>query len=537
VAGGFIGCGIATATAELYDPATGTWSVTGSMSTARGTHTATLLPNGTVLVAGGGSTGGVATATAELYDPATGTWSVTGSMSTARAEHGGWQQQAPLLPNGQVLVAGGRDVADGCSSQGGTATATAELYDPVTGTWSVTGSMAVIRQDHEATLLPNGTVLVEGGQDGINTVYDSAELYDPATGTWSVTGSMSTGRRSHEATLLDSGEVLVPGGATSSGVAATAEIYDPATGTWSVTGSMTFVRAIYSSTLLLDGTVLVAGGVGGGSSAELYDPATGTWSLTGSMNTSRVLHTATRLLDGTVLVAGGNGGDSSAELYDPAAPVTADLSLTKADTPDPVLTGKNLTYTLTVSNAGPSAVDDAVLNDPLPANTTFQSLTAPAGWSCTTPAVGSTGTVTCGPASLEAGATASFTLVVKVSGAAGGTTLSNTATVSSDEFDPTDPNTANNSATATTTVTTPSQALKLTVAVQGQGTVTSSPAGINCRPTCSAAYSSGTQVTLSATPAAGLRFTGWSGGGCQGTGTCVVTLTTADIKVTATFKK
>jgi uncharacterized repeat protein (TIGR01451 family) len=212
---------------------------------------------------------------------------------------------------------------------------------------------------------------------------------------------------------------------------------------------------------------------------------------------------------------------------------SADLTVAKTDSPDPVLTGRNLTYTLTVSNAGPSAVGDAVLNDPLPANTTFQSLTAPAGWSCMTPAVGSPGTVHCQTASLAAGATASFTLVVRVSNQAGGTTLSNTATIASDTDDP---NTANNADTETTAVTTPSQALKLTVAVQGQGTVTSSPAGINCRPTCSATYNSGTQVTLSATPAAGQRFTGWSGG-CQGTGPCVVTLTTADVKVTATFKK
>jgi uncharacterized repeat protein (TIGR01451 family) len=213
---------------------------------------------------------------------------------------------------------------------------------------------------------------------------------------------------------------------------------------------------------------------------------------------------------------------------------SADLAVAKADSPDPVLTGKDLTYTLTVSNAGPSAAANAVLDDSLPANTTFRSLAAPAGWSCTTPAVGGTGIVHCDTASLAAGASASFTLVVRVSGAAGGTTLSNTATVSSATADP---NTGNNADTEPTTVPTPSQALKLTVTVQGQGTVTSSPAGINCRPTCSATYSSGTQVTLTATPAAGQRFTGWSGGGCQGTGPCVVTLTTADIKVTATFKK
>jgi Domain of unknown function DUF11/Divergent InlB B-repeat domain len=147
--------------------------------------------------------------------------------------------------------------------------------------------------------------------------------------------------------------------------------------------------------------------------------------------------------------------------------------------------------------------------------------------------VGGTGTVHCQTTSLAADATASFTLVVKVSGAAGGTTLSNTATTSSDTADP---NTANNTDTETTTATTPSQALKLTVQVNGKGSVTSSPPGLNnCTARCTATYNSGTQVTLTATPASG--FMGWSGGGCQGTGTCVVTLTTADITVTATFSK
>jgi uncharacterized repeat protein (TIGR01451 family) len=247
-----------------------------------------------------------------------------------------------------------------------------------------------------------------------------------------------------------------------------------------------------------------------------------------------VIDTATNSVTATIPV--GNLPIAFGQFIGPASTAAAaDLAITKADLSDPVLTGKNLTYTLTVSNAGPSAAENAVLDDPLPANTTFQSLTAPAGWSCTTPAVGSPGTVQCQSASLAAGATASFTLVVKVSGAAGGTTLSNTATISSDTDDP---NTANNTDTETTTVTTPSQALKLTVQAKGKGSVTSSPPGINNRTaTCTATYNSGTQVTLTATAASGSVFTAWSGGGCQGTGTCVVTVTAATTKVTATFAK
>ena len=142
------------------------------MATARYDHTATLLPNGQVLVAGG--FGGNYLASAELYDPATGLWTATGSMAAARFCH-----TVTLLPNGQVLVAGGFNDASG-------ALASAELYDPATGLWTATGSMATKRDGHTATLLPNGQVLVAGGYNGVFLA--SAELYDPATGLWTATG-------------------------------------------------------------------------------------------------------------------------------------------------------------------------------------------------------------------------------------------------------------------------------------------------------------------------------------------------------------
>ena len=126
-----------------------TFNTTGSMSVARSRHTATLLNNGKVLVAGGGG-GSSCFASAELYDPATGTWSTTGSMNVARSGH-----TATLLNNGKVLVAGG--------TGGSLPFASAELYDPATGTWSTTGSMNVSRGHHTATLLNNGKVLVAGG--------------------------------------------------------------------------------------------------------------------------------------------------------------------------------------------------------------------------------------------------------------------------------------------------------------------------------------------------------------------------------------
>jgi Galactose oxidase, central domain/Kelch motif len=176
-----------TARAGHYDPTTGTFSATGSMRTARAGHTATLLPDGRVLVAGGSGTDGQGLTSAELYDPQTGTFSVTGSMTAGR-----FQQTATLLPGGRVLVAGG--FIDGGMAAGGTNTAasslaSAELYDPTTGTFSATGSMGTPRAGHTATLLPDGRVLVAGGST--NTAGDnlaSTQLYDPRTGTFGPTG-------------------------------------------------------------------------------------------------------------------------------------------------------------------------------------------------------------------------------------------------------------------------------------------------------------------------------------------------------------
>ena len=306
----FLGAGL-----MLVQPcAGGAFFNTGSLNTARESHTATLLPNGMVLVAGGFNNGFVSVASAELYDPANGTWTVTGSLATARGGH-----TATLLPNGKVLVAGGVDLSNALSS--------AELYDPASGTWSATGSMGMARYDHTATLLPNGLVLVAGGGG------DSAELYDPANGTWSNTGRLKKKRLFHTATLLPNGKVLVAGGQASAIVTAITELYDPSNGIWSDTGSLNTARFEHTATLLPNGMVLVAGGKDGNydnsASAELYDPANGIWSGTGNLNTRRYFHTATLLPNDMVLVAGGgNGGgvSASAELYDPATGTWSDTA-------------------------------------------------------------------------------------------------------------------------------------------------------------------------------------------------------------------
>ena len=150
-----------------------------------------------------------------------------------------------------------------------------------------TGSLITARSQHTATLLPNGKVLVAGGLDSSSNSLASAELYDPASGTWMETGNLAFARSQHTATLLPNGKVLVAGGLdSSSNSLASAELYDPASGIWTSTGSLEFARSQHTATLLLDGNVLVAGGFVGGdfatpsSSAELYDPVIGAWTPT-----------------------------------------------------------------------------------------------------------------------------------------------------------------------------------------------------------------------------------------------------------------
>ena len=294
---------------ELYDPTTGNWSVSGNLNVARIHGTATLLPSGKVLAAGGCVD---PCTSVEVYDPSTGAWTLTGSMADGRTYH-----TATLLPNGKVLVAGGCYSACGIYVQ-----SSAELYDPNSGTWSVTGSLSVGRAQHTATLLQNGKVLVAGGISASGSENSSAEIYDPATGKWSSAGNMITGRRFAQAALLTNGRVVVMGGQDTPGnTLSSTELYDPSTNKWSATGKMTSPRLYFVALpFLVSGKVLVAGGANPSvilASSELYDPLTGKWSATGSMNVARIYHFAVILTNGKVLVATGNTGDATAELYQP----------------------------------------------------------------------------------------------------------------------------------------------------------------------------------------------------------------------------
>jgi hypothetical protein len=302
------------------------WSFTGSLQQARNYFTATLLNNGQVLIVGGtyrGTFVQYGLTSAELYNPATGTFSTTGSLNTGRYGH-----TATLLNNGKVLIAGGTNSSTGALSS-------AELYDPTSGTFTVTGSLSCACR-YSATLLTNGMVLFSGGFDGTNGV-SSAELYNPTSGAFVSTGSLNVARAGPSSTLLGNGKVLVAGGVYYTGVIpytavahylSSAELYNPATGTFTLTGNLHTARSSQTATLLKNGNVLLAAGqndntqnYGYLSSAELYNPATGKFTVTGSLNTPRFLHTAHLLSSGKVLIVAGNhfGSIASAELYDPTS--------------------------------------------------------------------------------------------------------------------------------------------------------------------------------------------------------------------------
>src|SRR5215831_13010009 len=337
--------------AELYDPNTGVFALTGAMNTPLIVSSATLLDDGRVLIVGRKAGVNCSPNISELYEPVTGTFSKSGGTVTGQV--GGW---AILLHDGRVLVAGG---AIDCNAWA-TPIANPEVYDPTTGTFSATGPFVPTPSNYyytggpdvsAASMLPDGRVLIAGELN--------SELYDPATDTFRITSSMTTlcwggptpplyiyGRT---ATSLADGKVLLTGGEHEDcGRYEKAELYDPLTEKFIATADMTVQRDNHSATLLPDGTVLVAGGETSGcdprgcnfgawfagttTSVESYNPSTGAFTMVGNMTFPRSGHTATLLPNGTVLLAGGYGyagigayigAFSTAEIYTPAVPAPA----------------------------------------------------------------------------------------------------------------------------------------------------------------------------------------------------------------------
>jgi len=278
-------------TAELFDPKTQSFSQTGDMNVRRAGHTATLLPDGRVLLAGGFTEQGM-TASAELYDPVSGTFSPAGTMSVARGDF-----TATLLLNGDVLIAGGGDV---------TATASAELYHPATNRFSSTGLLKSPRLSHTATLLPNGKVLIVGGASD-RTVLATAEIYDPGVGLFTQAGVMKSPRYKHAAILLKDGHVLIMGGSDERdwrGKYTSAEIYDFRPGKFTPISEMVSEHFKFPGSVVqfADGNILIGGGC---SVIEIFNFLTKRFSAAAKLDQPYYYGTASLLKDQTVLILGG----------------------------------------------------------------------------------------------------------------------------------------------------------------------------------------------------------------------------------------
>jgi hypothetical protein len=327
--------GSVSAGAEV-DVTTDSWTAAPQMPVERvAGHTATLLANGRLLVAGGVKPAGAGTAAVDLFDPVAATWTSVAPMTVMRSSH-----TATLLADGRVLVTGGSTVSS-AAAKGYVNNTSAEIYDPVADAWTATPPMSVARSHHTATRLPDGKVLVVGGENVLYLVEPSAEVYDPAANTWTATRAAPVSPRSqHTATLLPSGLVLIAGGFDIvDGLLtplATAELYDPvlhtATSTdidgvttttitggldFTATATMAFAHYGQSATRLADGRVVAVGG--NTTQAELYDPAAATWTTRGTTAATHTSHGAVLLPDGRLLVTGGTQfAQPTAELFDPA---------------------------------------------------------------------------------------------------------------------------------------------------------------------------------------------------------------------------
>jgi hypothetical protein len=297
IAGGFRQQGsreIAIASAELYDPAINSFIAINDMQEARTGHTATLLPNGKVLLIGGWGPSQVST-TAELYDPASRQFRYTASMSGPRAG-----MTATLLRDGRVLIAGGATARNRLQP-------VAELYDSDLGHFVTADSLLHGRSGHTATLLQDGNVLIAGGNSGEDGVLDRAEIYNVTTGTFMPTGAMRMVRHKHAAVLLQNGNVLVIGGSNHldwNGQYTSTEVYQVTTGTFVAAARLNSERfkLVDAAVLLPNGNVLVGGG---NRQLELFEAQSQSFIRSRQLDNHYYAAVLTLLQNGNVLITGG----------------------------------------------------------------------------------------------------------------------------------------------------------------------------------------------------------------------------------------
>lgn len=340
---GFYGYG-PLSSAEIYDPVANSWRHAASMYGPRYRHRATTLQDGSILI-----TGGTIGASAERFDPVAETWTRLPLMGQERTDH-----TATLLASGKVLVAGGVNP---------TVLGSAEIFDPVSQTWSVASPMGSLRYLHTATLLADGRVLVVGGLGGPGDSTASAEIYDPATNTWSPTGSLNCPRFRHTALRLPSGKVMVIDGMGNGVAISCNEAYDPAKGTWTLLAANAVARTSAATSLLASGKVLLTGGSGSNpltKVAELYDPSSDHWTTAGNLLVARYSHTSTALASGGALVAGGTNGNvlESTERYTPPTPTVVEI-----DMPSTSVVGQSYVVLADVSAAQGTPTGSVLISD------------------------------------------------------------------------------------------------------------------------------------------------------------------------------
>ncbi|MBI2787150.1 MAG: IPT/TIG domain-containing protein, partial [Elusimicrobia bacterium] len=301
--------------ADLYDPATGSWTAGPPMKVGRVLHASVLLADGRVLVTGGSDW---PYNSVEIFDPVLSTWTAAAPLANGRSLHG-----AALLPDGRVLVASGWN--------GGTEMSSAEIYDPVADTWSPAPPLSTARRSAKMITLSDGKILLAGGE-GVAT----AEVFNPVTNAWGPAGTMSHTRQLHQLALLPNGKVLAAGGWGPVGASSTTDVYDPATNAWTAVAPMGGPRGDHAM-VLVNGTPLVIGGRNASAelaSTEVYDAAADTWRAGPPLMGTRVVPTAATLADGRVLVAAGyrsNVGLNTAELLAPTVVSIVATGVSAAD--------------------------------------------------------------------------------------------------------------------------------------------------------------------------------------------------------------